>query len=149
DLAVSLWPRHRAHAQQLWLPGGQTDASGAAGLARFGAGAAGLAAEADPQADLDVGDLSDVVPRQPAGAGQGPGERSDLAVRHAPAGGRRDPRLDPGGQWQPEPEDRGAERLSGDTKGSAGGAVDAWLRVGQVDSGGAVPAQRLCLRQAL
>src|SRR5207244_6504177 len=113
DLAVSLWARDRANAQQLRISGVQTDASGTAGLARFGAGAAGLAAEADPQADLDVGDLSDVVPRQPAGAGQGPGERSDLAVRGAPVGGRRDPRLDPGGQRKPGPADGRAEHLSG------------------------------------
>ena len=39
------------------------------------------------------------------GCAEGPGERSALAVRHAPADRRGDARLDPGRQRQPEPED--------------------------------------------
>ena len=39
------------------------------------------------------------------GAGEGPAERSVLAVRHAAADGRGDPRLDPRGHRQAEPED--------------------------------------------
>ena len=59
-----------------------------------------------------------------------------VAFRPAPAVGRGDPRFDPGRLRQSEPgEDRGAERLSRDLRGSAGRPVTARLRLGQIDAG--------------
>ena len=57
----------------------------------------GLAAEAIAPADHDLERLSNVVARQPQGAGRRSGQRSLLAVRHATIDRRGDPRLDPGG----------------------------------------------------
>ena len=75
---------------------------------------------------------------QSVGRGQGPGERSALALRPAAADGRGNPRLDPGGQRQPEPEkDGGPSIYPVIPEGSAGRPVAARRRLGPIDAGGA------------
>ena len=86
---------------------------------------------------------------QRRGAGEGPGQRPVLAVRHAAADGRGDPRLDPRRHRQAEPEDVRPGRLSRDPAGSAGRPVDARQRLGQVAARGAGPPQRLHPREAV
>ena len=84
------------------------------------------------------------------GAGQGSGERPALALRHAAAGGRGDPRLDPRGQRQPEPA-RWTARASIPRSRrkcwpASRGPGDGW---GKSSARGAGAPQRLRPRQAV
>ena len=56
-VAASFWPRHCCHAERLWRARQPANASGTARLAGSRADSRGLAAEADSQADDDVGDV--------------------------------------------------------------------------------------------
>ncbi len=88
------------------------DASRAARLAGRRVRRQRLAAQAAAPADRDVERLPDVE-RRPIRRPQAkrPGERPVLAVRPAAAGGRGDPRLDPGRQRQPQPGKMGGPSI--------------------------------------
>ena len=104
-LALPLRPGDRRHAQRLRLQRRPALAPRAARLAGRRVPRRRRPAQADPPADRAVGDLPPVEPARRPGAGRRRRQPAALAVHAPAAGGRGDPRRDPGRRRHARPPD--------------------------------------------
>ena len=105
-----LWPHHlrrrdRRHPRRLRPHGGAADPSRAARLAGRRVRPLRLVDQADAPPDHDLGHLSDVEPPPPRRRDADPDERSAPPDERPAAGGRGDPRRDPGRLRRPRSDD--------------------------------------------